>query len=74
MKYPVFQRCDQIRETAFSLPPYLRYGHLEKVYETGLCNRLEKLKIPHLRPHSLRIFDEDDSIPGEFNADILVAD
>ncbi len=33
----IFALCDQLRETSFSLHRYLRYGHLEKVYENGLA-------------------------------------
>lgn len=32
--------CDLVRETAYALHNYLRHGHLEKVYENGLANRL----------------------------------
>jgi hypothetical protein len=34
--------CDFIRETAFAFHAYLRHGHLEKVYENGMANRLRK--------------------------------
>lgn len=34
--------CDQVREAAFALHNYLRHGHLEKVYENGLANRLRE--------------------------------
>ena len=40
----IFQLCDQIRETAFALHCYLQHGHLEKVYENGLANRLRKAR------------------------------
>jgi RecJ-like exonuclease len=41
-KDPIFQLADTVRETSFSLHNYLRHGHLEKVYENGLANRLRK--------------------------------
>jgi hypothetical protein len=41
----IFQLCDQVRETAFTLHCYLKHGHLEKVYENGLANRLRKLGV-----------------------------
>ena len=33
---------DTIRQTAYELHRYLRQGHLEKIYENGLRNRLRK--------------------------------
>ena len=32
----IFALCDVIRKTRLELHRYLRYGHLEKVYENGL--------------------------------------
>lgn len=42
MDIEIKRMTDEIRETAFSLHKYLRHGHLEKVYENGLVNRLKK--------------------------------
>jgi GxxExxY protein len=41
----IFELCDVIRETSFALHRYLRHGHLEKVYENGLANRLRKAQM-----------------------------
>ncbi len=34
--------CDIVRETSFAIHTYHRNGHLEKVYENALVNRLRK--------------------------------
>ena len=69
----IFQLCDQIRETAFALHRYLRHGHLEKVYENGLANRLRKAGIRVEQQHSLRVLDEDGTVLGDYFADLLVS-
>jgi len=42
----IFELCDQVREASYALHHYLRHGHLEKVYENGLANRLRKAVSP----------------------------
>jgi GxxExxY protein len=66
--------CDQVRETAFALHTFLRYGHLEKVYENGLTHRLRKagLKVEQQKP--LQVRDEDGTILGDYLADLFVED
>lgn len=34
--------CNEVRESGYDLHRYLKHGHLEKVYENGLANRLKK--------------------------------
>jgi hypothetical protein len=34
--------ADCIRDCSFHLHSFLKWGHLEKVYENGLAHRLEK--------------------------------
>jgi GxxExxY protein len=68
----IFQLCDQIRETAFALHRYLRHGHLEKVYENGLANRLRKAGIQVEQQHALRVLDEDGTVLGDYFADLFV--
>ena len=34
------QLCDIVRETSFAIHSYHRNGHLEKVYQNALVNRL----------------------------------
>jgi len=72
MKDPVFELCDRIRETAFDLHRHLRHGHLEKIYEAGLCHRLRKagIKVETQRP--LNGHDEDGTLLGELFVDVLV--
>ena len=68
----VFSLCDLIRETSFAMHKYLRHGHLEKVYENGLANRLRKQGLSLKQQHPLSVYDEDGTILGEYFADILV--
>lgn len=69
----IFQLCDQIRETAFALHRYLRHGHLEKVYESGLANRLRKAGVQVKQQHPLQVLDEDGTPLGDYFADLLVS-
>ena len=66
--------CDIIRETSFSIHKYLRHGHLEKVYENALANRLRKLKIKVEQQFSLKVYDEDGTIIGDYIADLFISD
>ena len=72
MKDPVFQLTDRIRETSFGLHRLLRHGHVEKVYENGLANRLRKQGLPVAQQHPLSVFDEDGTLLGDFYADLFV--
>jgi GxxExxY protein len=69
----IFQLCDQIRETSFALHRYLRHGHLEKVYENGLANRLRKAGIQVEQQRALQVLDEDGTVLGDYFADLLVS-
>lgn len=69
----VFQLCDRIRETAFSLHQYLRHGHLEKVYENGMKHRLLKAGLTVEPQYPLKVLDEDGTVLGEYFADLLVS-
>ena len=68
----IFALCDQIRETSFSLHRYLRHGHLEKVYENGLANRLRKTGLTVEQQYPLQVFDEDRTVLGDYLADLFV--
>lgn len=72
MKDPIFQLCDQVRETSFALHRHLRHGHAEKVYENGLAHRLRKQMLLAIQQHPLNVFDEDGTLLGEFFADLFV--
>jgi GxxExxY protein len=64
--------CDHIRQIACDLHVFLKHGHLEKVYENGLANRLRKagLRVEHNKP--LQVTDEDGILLGNYHADLLV--
>ena len=66
--------CDIVRETSFSIHKYLRHGHLEKVYENALANRLLKQNIKVEQQYPLKVFDEDGTILGDYFADLLIDD
>ena len=72
VKDSIFELCDLVRESAFSLHRHLRHGHLEKVYENGLAHRLRKLRREVFQQHPLRVLDVDGTLLGEFYADLLV--
>ena len=72
MKDPIFQLCDQIRETSFALHEYLRHGHLEKVYENGLALRLRKKGLRVDQQFPLKVMDEDGTVLGDYFADLFV--
>jgi len=65
------QLCDLIRETSFSIHKYLRYGHLEKIYENSLSNRLRNNGLDIKQQHPIKVHDEDGTLLGDFYADIF---
>jgi GxxExxY protein len=70
----VNQLCDQIREQSYDLHQWLRHGHLEKVYENGLRNRIRRIGLSVEQQHSIQVHDRDGSILGDFLADLYVQD
>ena len=68
----MFDLCDLIREMSFSLHRYLKHGHLEKIYENGLVNRLQKAGLNVEQQHPLNVYDEDGTILGDYIADLIV--
>lgn len=74
IKDPVFELCDVVRETAYAVHRYHGPGHLEKIYENAMANRLRKLghKVEQQKP--LQVRDEDGAVLGDFFADIVVDD
>ncbi len=68
----VFALCDKVRETSFSLHRFLRFGHLEKVYERGMENRLKKSGIQAASQYAIPVRDEDGTLLGDFFADLFV--
>ncbi len=72
MKDDIFLLCDRIREASFALHQHLRHGHVEKVYENGLVNRLRKMPLMVVQQHPLSVMDTDGAVLGEFFADLFV--
>ena len=70
----VLKLCDLIRKTALELHTFLRHGHMEKVYENGLANRLRKKGLKVARQHPLQVRDEDGEVLGDYMADLFVED
>jgi len=70
----IFELCDLIRETSYALHRYLRHGHLEKVYENGLVNRLRKVGIKVEQQYPPQVLDEDGTSLGDYLADLYVED
>src|SRR5258708_12674128 len=64
--------CDIVRETDYAIHVYQGHGHLEKVYENALVNRLRKAGIEVKQQHPLNVYDEDGTLIGEYMADLLV--
>jgi len=64
--------CDQIRQTAFEVHAYLGHGHLEKVYENAMVHRLRKAGLRVVQQQSLKVFDEDGTLLGDYLADLVV--
>lgn len=64
--------CDVVRETSFAIHKYLRHGHMEKVHERSLVNRLTKQGIAVRLQEPMHVYDEDGTLLGEYFADLLV--
>ncbi len=64
--------CDLTRVCGYEAHQYLRHGHLEKIYENSLANRLRKLGIEVQQQVPLDVFDEDGTLLGHFQCDLFV--
>ncbi len=64
--------CDIVRNTAYAVHVYHSHGHLEKVYENALGNRLRKLGLSIEQQVPLKVLDEDGTILDEYLADVVV--
>lgn len=71
-KSKIFKLCDLIRETSFAIHSYHKQGHLEKIYENALANRLRKQGLKVEQQFPLKVLDEDGSILGEYFADLFI--
>jgi GxxExxY protein len=70
----IMQLCDTVRETGYAAHRFLRNGHVERIYENSLANRLRKQGLKVVQQHPLSVFDEDGTLLGEFFADLFVDD
>jgi GxxExxY protein len=68
----IMKLCDVVRETGFAIHRYHKHGHLEKVYENALAHRLRKLGLDMKQQHPLKVYDEDGTLIGDYNADLFV--
>jgi GxxExxY protein len=64
--------CDLVRQVAYDIHVYHGHGHLEKVYENALAHRLRKAGMEVEQQYRLTVYDEDGTILGEYQADLLV--
>ena len=71
MKKDIERLSDLIRETSFSIHRFLKYGHLEKIYENALAHRLTKKGLDIKQQHPIKVHDEDGTLLGDFFADIF---
>jgi GxxExxY protein len=74
MKDPAFQLADIVRETGYAIHRYVGPGHLEKIYETALVHRLLKQGLKVESQRSLTVYDEDGTVLGDYEADLVVDD
>ena len=66
--------CDVVRETAYTIHVYHGHGHMEKVYENALAHRLRKMGLDVQQQPPIKVLDEDGTVIGDYNADLLVDD
>jgi len=64
--------CDIVRQTAYDIHIYHGHGHLEKVYENALSHRLRKRGFAVSQQASLKVYDEDGTVLGEYFPDLIV--
>src|SRR4051812_15952430 len=64
--------CDRVRQIAYEIHVYHGHGHLEKVYENALVNRLRKSGLEVKQQHPIKVYDEDGTGIGDYLADLLV--
>ena len=71
MKKDIERLSDLIRETSFSIHRFLKYGHLEKIYENALVHRLRKKGLDIKQQCPIKVHDEDGTLLGDYYADIF---
>lgn len=66
------QLCDRVRQIAYDIHVYHGHGHLEKVYENALYHRLRKAGLEVEQQISIKVYDEDGTLIGDYFADLLI--
>ena len=64
--------CGIVRQTSYEIHVYHGHGHVEKVYENALAHRLRKLGLEVRQQFPINVYDEDDTLIGQFTTDLLV--
>ena len=64
--------ADRVRLISFRFHNFLKWGHLEKVYENGLAHRLDKAGIHVEQQMPISVKDEDGAIIGDYIADLVL--
>lgn len=64
--------CDAVRETAYAIHVSHGHGHFEKVYENALAHRLRKMGLNVQQQPPIQVLDEDGTVIGDYNADLLI--
>ncbi len=64
--------CNVVRQTAWDIHLFHGHGHLEKVYENALANRLRKQGLHVGQQQPVAVLDEDGTVLGEYFSDLLV--
>ena len=68
----IYELSDAVRETAYAVHLYLGHGHLERVYENALAHRLKKAGFKIKQQYPVNIYDEDETLIGQYFVDLLV--
>jgi GxxExxY protein len=72
MEEKIKKLTDLVRETAFNIHKYHGPGHLEKIYENALFHRLRKNGLEVEQQLPLKVYDEDETVLGEYFADLFI--
>jgi GxxExxY protein len=64
--------ADVVRQASLQLHFFLKWGHLEKVYENGLAHRLSQIGVSLEQQVRISVKDEDGTVLGDYIADIVV--
>ncbi len=64
--------CDLVRVCGYEAHRFLRHGHLEKIYENSLANRLRRQGVEVETQVPLDVWDEDGTHLGHFIADLVI--